>query len=174
MSFIYELRASLTATDTAAEATRAAGTGLWASYCRSVMWGDNVPICVDALDAKHTEVVAELEAIAPLTKSERSSLTSAKCVIKNAVANGKDVWRRDALGLTVECDEEGRPMPRGKNDLQDDKSDFEKVMKQLQALEKKVSSDTREHFTSDQLEQVAASIKTLAVYVGEEMRRIAE
>lgn len=169
--FVRDLRQAISATILAKEGVRAAGTGLWAAYVRATMW-DNAPSNEDQFDARHTAVLAEMEAIAPLSKEERNSVTSAKSVIKKAVQNGVDVWKRDESGFVI-MDEHGKPTPRGKNDLQDAKSDYDRMLAGVDALIKKFGADTREPFSQEQLDTLSLRLLGLAESIRAEAAALA-
>jgi hypothetical protein len=156
MSYITDLRTSITATVEAKANGRAAGAGLWASYVRSTML-DNAPTNVDAFDSRHTNVMAELEAIKPLSKEERNSLSSAKSIVKSAVERCIDVWQRTDSGDFVQGDD-GHPLPRGKSDLQNDKSLFELLMKACEGMTKKLTADDADPLTQEQRDEFAAAM----------------
>ncbi len=169
--FITDLRRAITATVEGKENLRAAGAGLWASYVRSTMW-ENAPTNVEAFDARHAAVVAEMEEISPLSKEEKNSITSAKSVVKNAVLRGVDVWKRDGEG-SITFDEAGKPIPRGKNDLQDAKSDFERMLAGVDSLIKKFGAETREPFSADELDTLAIRLLGLAESIASEKASVA-
>jgi hypothetical protein len=159
MTLAQDLYRNLTLGAEAKENGRAAGAGIWGNYVPAVAYARASPDA-EALDVAHKELIAELESIGPLTKDHKNSLTSAKSVVKKAVMNGVDLWRRDDGGAIVF--EDGKPVPRGKNDLQDVKSDYEKVLAQVDALIKKFKSETREPFSVEQLETVATRLLVFA------------
>lgn len=169
--FITDLRRAISATVEGKENLRAAGAGLWASYVRATMW-ENAPTSTDAFDARHANVLSEMEAISPLSKEEKNSITSAKSVIKNAVLHGVDVWKRDEKGFVI-IDEGGKPMPRGKNDLQDAKSDFEKMLAGVDSLIKKFGAETREPFSAEELDTLAVRLLGLAESIASEKASLA-
>lgn len=169
------LRASLAGKEAASEQGRAAGEGIWTYYARAILHFDAPPDTVDSFDNKHTAIVSKLEAIKGLTKNERNSLISAKCVLRKAFEAKVQVWRTDDKGaviMTPDADGVACPTPRGKNDLQDAKSDFDKVMSYIDNAKKKFSADTREPFTKAQYEALSTAILALAFDVGNEAKAV--
>ena len=165
MYSINELRTSIAEALVAKEAGTKAKGNLWANYVRATMYED-APRDENSMDARHTAVVAELEAIKPLSKDEKNSLTSAKCIVKKAVVNGIDVWQRDDSGNIVF--EDDKPMPRGKSDLQNAKSDFDRVTDMVESLIKLMGKETREPFSDEQLETIASRLLVVAGNVATE------
>ena len=159
MYAINALRSAIADTIAAKEAGTQAKGNLWANYVRATMYED-APTTADAMDARHTAVIAALEAVRPLSKDEKNSVTSAKCIVKKAVCAGIDVWQRDDSGNIVF--ENGEPMPRGKSDLQNAKSDFDRVTDSIEALIKLMGKETREPFTDEQLETIASRLLVVA------------
>lgn len=177
MSNINNLRTALSGKESAAEAGRAAGEGIWTYYARAMLHFDSVPDTTDSFDHKHVALVGKLEAIRPLTKNERNSLISAKCVLRKAFENKVQVWRTDDAGsviMTADADGVQCPTPRGKNDLQDAKSDFDKIMACIENAKKKFCADTREPFTKEQYEELSRVILALAFDVGNQARAVVE
>jgi hypothetical protein len=164
MSYVQDLRNSISETVDAKAAGKAAGAGLWAAYVRSTMW-DNTPTTVDAFDERHTRVLAELEMISPLSKEEKNSVTSAKCVIKGAVQRNVDVWRRDDAGM-VEKDDNGDPVPRGKSDLQEDRSMFDMLMKAVKGMNKRLTAEPADPLTDEQREEFARAMMDVLLAAG--------
>jgi hypothetical protein len=109
----------------------------------------------------HKELVQQLENLRELSKEEKNSLRSAKSVIGKAITNNADVWQRDDVG-NIKCDEVGNPLPKGKSELQEAKSDFDKMMSYIDSATKKWDSETREVFTPDQLNQLWGVLATLS------------
>jgi hypothetical protein len=140
---IVDLRTAIKDTVDGRANTRAAGAGLWAWYVRATMQ-ENTPKDAQEFTARHATVVAELEGVLAMSKQEKSSLASAKSIIKNAVEAGLDVWQRNDDGsIKTEELSDGRmvQMPRGKSDLQNDKTPFEKLMAALGAAETIVNKE---------------------------------
>lgn len=162
--FIKNLRQSIADTVTGRANTRAAGAGLWAWYVRATM-SENAPTDENQFVARHESVKKELEEVAPMSKEERNSINSAKSVIKSAVIRGLDVWKRDATG-TQELDEEGYAIPRGKSDLQNDKSDFDRIISMLSNVEKITQDEKFEPLSSEQKDEVAMHIKSILAAIG--------
>ena len=165
MYSIRELRQSISDALAAKEAGAKAKGNLWADYVRATMYEDE-PTSPDAFDARHAKVCAALEDVKPLSKDEKNSLASAKCIIKKAVVNSIDVWQRDEDGNIVH--EGGKPQPRGKSDLQNAKSDFDRVTDSIEALIKLMGKETREPFSDEQLETIATRLLVVASNVATE------
>ena len=159
MSYENQLRVALQEAKAGKDMSREAGAGVWANYVRSTCY-PNTPDNVEQLDAEHKRVVAELEAMKELSKEEKNSLRSAKSVIGKAITNNVDVWKRDEHGFIAT--EEGYPMPKGKSELQEAKSDFDRMLAFLDGAEKKWSSETREVFTNDELATLWGKVALLA------------
>jgi hypothetical protein len=116
---------------------------------------------VEALDSEHKALIERLESIRALSKEEKNSLRSAKSVIGKAITNNVDVWKRND-DETIECDEQGNPTPKGKSELQEAKSDYDRMMGFIEAAQKKWDSDTRESFTSEEMDRLWGAIAILA------------
>ena len=143
---------------------RAAGAGLWSAYVRSAML-HNAPSTVDMFDTRHTSILADLDEIKPLSKEEKNSLTSAKCIIKGCVERAVDVWKRTDTGA-IETDDAGHPLPRGKSDLQNDKSMFEMLMKAATGMTKRMGADDAEPLSAEQRTLLAAAIMDVMLAAG--------
>ena len=78
------LRTALTSMAEGKDITREAGAGIWGNYVRAVCLSGGQPIMLNGNEfaVKHAAVMDELEEIKPLTKEEKNSIASAKCVIK--------------------------------------------------------------------------------------------
>ena len=172
MSYINDLRVALSDGARAKETSRAAGAGMWANYVRSTCW-PQTPASVEGLESVHKEVVAELNSLRELTKDEKNSLRSAKSVVAKAITNNVDVWQRDEHGAVI-VDEDGNPMPKGKSDLQEAMTDFQRLVKLLDQFEKTFAKDTREALLGEELETLKGKMITLAAMVGEEYVRVCE
>lgn len=159
MSYENNLRVALQEAKAGKDMTREAGAGVWANYVRSTCY-PNTPSNVEELDKEHKRVVDELEQMKELSKEEKNSLRSAKSVIGKAITNNVDVWKRDEHGV-IET-EEGYPMPKGKSELQEAKSDFERMVAYIDAAQKKYDSDTREAFNQEQLQELWSKLALLA------------
>ncbi len=168
MTLARDLFDALTLGAQAKENGRAAGAGIWGNYVPAVAYARNAHNA-EELDASHKSLIAELESIGPLTKDHKNSLTSAKSVVKKAIMGGVNLWRLDDDGAIVF--EDDKPVPRGKNDLQDVKSDYEKVLAQVDALIKKFEAETREPFTVAQLETIAGRLLVFAEGVNNEKQQ---
>ena len=160
MSYESQLRSALTAAKEGKDISREAGSGIWANYVRSTCYPIQ-PRNVEALDSEHKALVERLESIRALSKEEKNSLRSAKSVIGKAITNNVDVWKRND-DETIECDEQGNPTPKGKSELQEAKSDYDRMMGFIDAAQKKWDSETREVFTADELERLWGAIAVLA------------
>ena len=159
MSYENNLRVALQQAKEGKDISREAGAGVWANYVRSTCY-PNTPSNVEELDKQHKRVVDELEQMKELSKEEKNSLRSAKSVIGKAITNNVDVWKRDDHGTIAT--EEGYPMPKGKSELQEAKSDYEKMVAYIDAAQKKYDSDTREAFTTEQLSDLWSKLALLA------------
>jgi hypothetical protein len=160
MSYESQLRSALTAAKEGKDISREAGSGIWANYVRSTCYPVQ-PRNVEALDNEHKALVERLESIRALSKEEKNSLRSAKSVIGKAITNNVDVWKRND-DETIECDDDGNPTPKGKSELQEAKSDYDRMKGFIEAAQKKWDSDTRESFTADELERLWGAIAVLA------------
>lgn len=165
MYAIKELRQSVADAVAAKEAGTIAKGNLWTNYVRATMYED-APTTVDAFDARHAAVVAAMEEVRPLSKDEKNSLSSAKCIVKKCVGAAIDVWQRDDSGNIVF--EGGMPMPRGKSDLQNAKTDFDRVTDAIESLIKMVGKESREPFSDEQLETIASRLLVVASNVSTE------
>lgn len=159
MSYATTLRDALANAKSSKDKSRQAGEGIWANYVRHTMM-HNTPRNADEFEQVHKGLVDTLNNINELTKDEKNSLRSAKCVVAKAVTNNVDVWQRDDAGLIVY--ENGEPMPKGKSELQEAKSDFDKMMGFITAATKKYESETRDVFTSDELRELATAYASLS------------
>ena len=160
MSYENELRDALSQSKDAKDASRSAGEGIWANYVRATCY-PYTPRDMEGLDATHKNVVETLNNIRQLTKEEKNSLRSAKCVVGKAITNNVDVWKRTDEGA-VENDDNGHPMPKGKSELNEAKSDFDRMMSFIEQASKKYDSDTREQFTREQMNVIADAYAALA------------
>jgi hypothetical protein len=158
--FESNLRNALTDAKMGKDMTRSAGEGVWAYYVRATCYPSQ-PDNVEQLDSKHKALVEELNSIKELSKDEKNSLRSAKSVIGKAVSNGVDVWQREDSGA-IKSDDKMLPMPKGKSELQEAKTDFERMMAYIDGATKKWESDTREVFNEEQLNQIWAGLAVLA------------
>jgi hypothetical protein len=116
---------------------------------------------MEGLDATHKALVANLNDIRELTKDEKNSLRSAKCVVGKAITNNVDVWQRNA-DEDVKHDDNGNPLPKGKSELNEAKTDFDRMMAFIEQAGKKYDSDTREQFTREQMSSIADAYAALA------------
>lgn len=157
--YAADLRHALQLAKEGKDISREAGSGIWANYVRATCYPIQ-PRNVEELDREHKRVVEELESIKELSKEEKNSLRSAKSVIGKAVTNNVDVWKRNADGI-IEKDEREHPTPKGKSELQEAKSDFERMMSFIEAAQKKWDSETRESFTEEQLDRLWGAIAVL-------------
>jgi hypothetical protein len=159
MSYENNLRVALQQAKEGKDISREAGAGVWANYVRSTCFPTQ-PSNVEELDKEHKRVVDALEAMRELSKEEKNSLRSAKSVIGKAITNNVDVWKRDDSGM-IET-EDSYPMPKGKSELQEAKSDFERMVAYIDAAQKKYDSETREAFTTEQLSELWSKLALLA------------
>jgi hypothetical protein len=157
--YAADLRHALQLAKDGKDISREAGSGIWANYVRATCYPIQ-PRNVEELDKEHKRVVEELESIKELSKDEKNSLRSAKSVIGKAVTNNVDVWKRKDDG-SIETDDKGNPTPKGKSELQEAKSDFERMMAYIEAAQKKWDSETRESFTEEELDRLWGAIAIL-------------
>lgn len=158
--FENQLRVALQQAKEGKDISREAGQGVWANYVRATCY-PVAPSNVEELDKEHKRVVEELEHLKELSKEEKNSLRSAKSVIGKAITNNVDVWKRDDSG-NIESDDGGNPSPKGKSELQEAKSDYERMLGFLDSAEKKWDSETRECFTKEQLDILWGKVALLA------------
>ena len=159
MSYENNLRVALQQAKEGKDISREAGAGVWANYVRSTCY-PNTPKNMEELDYEHKRVVDALETMRELSKEEKNSLRSAKSVVGKAVTNNVDVWKRDDSGM-IET-EDGFPMPKGKSDLQEAKSDFERMVAYIDAAQKKYDSETRDAFNQEELQELWSKLALLA------------
>lgn len=160
MSYENNLRVALTQAKEGKDISREAGAGVWANYVRATCYIGGQPSNVEELDKAHKTLVDELNSIKELSKEEKNSLRSAKSVVGKAVTNNVDVWQRDDSGSVLM--EDGFPMPKGKSELQEAKSDFERMLGFIEAAQKKYDSETRDSFSKDELQELWGKIALLA------------
>lgn len=160
MSYESQLRSALSAAKEGKDISREAGSGIWANYVRATCYPVQ-PRNVEELDAEHKRLVERLEDIRELSKDEKNSLRSAKSVIGKAVTNNTDVWKRDEAG-SIDIDDNGNPTPKGKSELQEAKSDYERMMSYVEAAQKKWVSETRECLTEDEVNNLWGALAILA------------
>lgn len=158
MSYESQLRAALSESKDAKDASRTAGEGIWANYVRTTCF-PHTPTNVEELNAKHKEVVENLDSIRELTKDEKNSLRSAKSVIGKAITSNVDVWKREDGFIVME---DGNPMPKGKSELNETKSDYDRMVGFIEQAQKKYDSDTLEVFTVEQMSTLADMYAALA------------
>jgi len=159
MSYESQLRAALSESKDAKDASRTAGEGIWANYVRTTCF-PNTPTNVEEFNAKHKQVVDNLDSIRELTKEEKNSLRSAKSVIGKAITSNVDVWKRYDDGFITM--EDGNPMPKGKSELNETKSDYDRMVSFIEQAQKKYDSDTLEAFTVEQMSTLADMYAALA------------
>ena len=159
MSYENNLRVALQQAKEGKDMSREAGAGVWSNYVRSTCY-PNAPQNMEELDSEHKRVVDALESMRELSKEEKNSLRSAKSVVGKAITNNVDVWKRDDSGM-IET-EDGFPMPKGKSDLQEAKSDFERMVAYIDAAQKKYDSETRDAFNQEQLQELWSKLALLA------------
>lgn len=149
---IVDLRVSLRDQGQAKDASRTAGEGVWANYVRATMYS-YAPETVEQLGATHKNLTEALTHLGELSKEEKNSLRSAKSVVAKAITNNVDVWKRDEQGEIVH--ENGKPMPKGKSELQEAKTDFQKLLDMARTAAKKLDSEHLEPFTEGELKELA-------------------
>lgn len=157
--FTTQLRSALSTSKDAKDASREAGQGVWANYVRSICYG-NILCNAEDVSAMHKSLVEELDQLRELSKEEKNSLRSAKCVVSKAVTNNVDVWQRDESGNVIE--EDGLPMPKGKSELSESKTDFQRMIGYIDQAQTKWDSETRDDFTNDELKAMADKYAALA------------
>ena len=160
MFYQNELRNALAQSKDAKESSRNAGEGVWANYVRATCY-PITPRNVEELDQHHKSLVDQLNDIRELSKEEKNSLRSAKSVVSKAITNNIDVWKRDDGG-GFEHDDNGNPMPKGKSELSEAKSDYDRMVSFIEQAQKKYDSETREVFTREQMESIANMYAALA------------
>lgn len=160
MSYQTELRNALAQSKDAKESSRNAGEGVWANYVRSTCY-ENSPYNMEDLDKAHKSLVDTLNDMRELSKEEKNSLRSAKSVVGKAITSNIDVWQRDDDGF-IKQDDQGRPMPKGKSELSEAKSDYDRLVSFVEQAQKKYDSETREVFTREQMESLANMYAALA------------
>jgi hypothetical protein len=166
MSFITELRVALSDSKSAKEQSRKAGEGMWANYVRAIVLG-YAPATTDRMETAHKAVCEELNTIRELSKDEKNSLRSAKSVLGKAIGKGVDVWQRNEDG-TMATNDAGDPMPKGKSELQDAKTDAERLLSLLEQFEKTFSKESRDPLTADELDILKGKLLTIGADVGHE------
>jgi hypothetical protein len=159
MLFNTQLRSALSQAKEGKDISREAGQGVWANYVRSTCYPDT-PSNVEQLDARNKALIIELDSIKELSKEEKNSLRSAKSVVAKAITNNIEVWQLDDSGNIIK--EDGQPMPKGKSELSDTKSDFDRMMGFIDAAQKKYDSDTCEPFTTEELRTLSDKYAALA------------
>jgi hypothetical protein len=159
MSYENNLRVALQEAKAGKDMSREAGAGVWANYVRSTCYPVQ-PSNVEELDKAHKNLVDMLEGMKELSKEEKNSLRSAKSVIGKAITNNVDVWKRDDSGC-IET-EDGYPMPKGKSELQESKTDFERMLSYIDSAQKKYDSETRDAFNQEELQELWSKLALLA------------
>ena len=162
MSFETNLRDALINAKTGKDMSREAGAGVFANFVRATCY-PNTPSNIEAFDGACKTLVDHLNDLRELSKDEKNSLRSAKSVIGKAITNGVDVWQRDESGAILII--EGSPMPKGKSELSDSKSDFERMMAFVTGAQKKWESDNRDVFTTDELDELYTALISLSANV---------
>jgi hypothetical protein len=171
MSYQTELRNALSQSKDAKESSRNAGEGVWANYVRATCY-PVTPRNIEVLDQHHKSLVDQLNDIRELSKEEKNSLRSAKSVVGKAITNNVDVWHRDDDDDGIKHDEQGRPMPKGKSELSEAKTDFDRMVSFVEQAQKKYDSDTREVFTREQMESLANMYAALAHRMVEDFQSV--
>lgn len=167
MSFNNQLRVALAQAKEGKDISREAGQGVWANYVRAVAYGFTLTT-VEDLERNHKATVEALNEQKELSKEEKNSLRSAKSVVAKAVTNNVDLWQRDEHGGIKH--EAGMPMPKGKSELSEAKTDFQRMMGFIEQASKKYESETRESFTRDELKAMADAYASLANSMIEELQ----
>jgi hypothetical protein len=160
MSFESNLRTALVDAKNGKDVSRQAGEGVWANYVRSTCYPQQSRD-VESFEAEHKALVERLNDIRELSKEEKNSLRSAKCIVAKAITNNVDVWQRDDIGQ-IKMDESLNPMPKGKSELQESKTDFQRMMGFIDQATKKWESDTRDVFTKAELSEIWSALANLA------------
>jgi len=166
MSFLSNLRTALSNLSDAKDVSRKSGEGMWANYVRTCCYPQQ-PETVEGMEAIHKRTVDDLNNIRELSKDEKNSLRSAKSVISKAIANGVDVWKRDESGCII-MDDNGNPTPKGKSELQEAKSDFDRLMSLLEQFGKTFGKESRDPLLAEQLESLKGELLIVASNVGAE------
>jgi len=166
MSFATNLRVALQQAKEGKDISRQAGEGVWANYVRSTCY-PVTPRNMEELDKTHKELITTLTDLKELSKEEKNSLRSAKSVIGKAITNNVDVWQRTEDGDILT--EGGNPMPKGKSELSDTKSDFQRLMDAFKGADAKYNSESREQFTREELKQLADAFGGLAYSMVQEL-----
>jgi len=165
MSLVSSLRESLSADSKGKDMSRAAGAGIWAYYCNAMHVSGALSGFNDgAVDQAHKALLSELESLAPLEKNEKNSLSSAKSVLKKAHEAGKEIFRKGEDGVYIS--EDGLLVPRGKNELQDDRPWFDALQKKLAGLQKQASAEDAEPLSEEQRTAVAVAIASVLSALG--------
>jgi hypothetical protein len=159
MSYENNLRVALQEAKAGKDMSREAGAGVWANYVRSTCYPVQ-PSNVEELDKAHKNLVDMLEGMKELSKEEKNSLRSAKSVIGKAITNNIDVWKRDDSGAIEQ--EDCYPMPKGKSELQEAKSDYERMLSFIDSAQKKWDSETRDAFNQEELTELWGKLALLA------------
>ena len=160
--FSNDLRNALSKQQDGKDLSRVAGEGVFANFVRATCY-PVTPSNVENLNTKVKELVDELDNISPLSKDEKNSIRSAKSVIGKAITNNVDVWKRDDDGTVTH--ENDKPMPKGKSELQEAKTDFERLIGFISAAEKKWGSDTRDVFSSDEYDELYGRVIALGALI---------
>lgn len=162
MTFETNLREALINAKTGKDMSREAGAGVFANFVRATCY-PNTPSNIEAFDGACKTLVEHLNDLRELSKDEKNSLRSAKSVIGKAITNGVDVWQRDESGAILVI--EGSPMPKGKSELSDSKTDFQRMMAYVTNAQKKWDSDNRDVFTTDELDELYDALISLSANV---------
>ena len=166
--FTTQLRSALSSSKDAKDASREAGQGVWANYVRSICYSNTVDSAED-VSTLHKLLVEALDQLRELSKEEKNSLRSAKSVVSKAITNNVDVWQRDDSGNIIT--EDGLPMPKGKSELSEAKSDFQRMIGFIDQAQAKYDSETRDTFTKAELKALADKYAALAQCMIEELHQ---
>ena len=82
-------------------------------------------------------------------------------MVGKAITNNIDVWQRND-DSTCKLDDNCNPLPKGKSELNEAKTDFDRMMAFIDQAGKKYDSDTREQFTREQMSSIADAYAALA------------
>ena len=161
--FENQLRVSLSQAKEGKDITREAGQGVFANFVRATCY-PTMPSNVEEFDKVCKRLVETLNEEKELSKDEKNSLRSAKSVVGKAITNNVDVWQRESDTGQIVI-EDGAPMPKGKSELQESKTDFQRMMGFIQAAQKKWESDNRDVFTTDELDELYTALISLSANV---------
>ena len=160
--FENQLRVSLSQAKEGKDITREAGQGVFANFVRATCY-PTMPMNVEDFDKVCKRLVETLNEEKELSKDEKNSLRSAKSVVGKAITNNVDVWQRDDTGHILI--EGATPMPKGKSELQESKTDFQRMMGFIQAAQKKWESEGRDVFVSEEYVELFNAVTALGAAI---------